>query len=70
METWPRNVPAELADTVTGRCGSLGELRAPHRVGGPACPGQGFAELELEDEVELGCGTRAAARSSRLTAAP
>ena len=50
-----QDAPAELADTVAGRGGSLGEgFCAPHRVVGPACPGQGFAELDLEGQVELG----------------
>ncbi len=47
--------PAELADTVARRSGSLGEgFCAPQRVVGPACPEQCFAELGFEGEVDLG----------------
>jgi hypothetical protein len=47
--------PAELADTIPRRRGTLRSgICAPERVVSPACPEQGLAELGLEGEVELG----------------
>ena len=47
--------PAQLADTIARRRGTLGEgICAPERVVAPACPEQGVAELGFEGEVELG----------------
>ena len=47
--------PAELADTIARRRGTLGEgICAPERVVAPACPEQGVAELGFEGEVDLG----------------
>ena len=47
--------PAELADTIARRRGTLGEgICAPERIVAPACPEQGVAELGFEGEVELG----------------
>ena len=49
--------PAELADTIACRRGTLGEdIRAPERVAALACPEQGVDEVGFEGEVELGRG--------------
>ena len=49
------DLPAQLGHAIAGRRGALGEgICAPERVAALASPVQGFAEVGLEGEVELG----------------